>query len=142
MFDDSIVAVTFGVLGFCFLIIVAMVIFMVIINWKMYEKAGRPGWAAMVPVYSQIVLFDIIGYKWYYIFFLMVSCVPVLGQAVVLIFTISYCIKLAKCFGQSTGFGIGLALLNPIFVAIIAFSKDIKYLGQTVNGDIDFNDLF
>ena len=73
---------------------------------------------------------------------LLLGWVPVIGVVALMLFTISYSIKLAKSFGQSTGFGIGLALVNPIFVAIIAFDKDIKYVGQSVNGDIDFNDLF
>ena len=68
--------------------------------------------------------------------------VPIIGPLALLLFTVHYSIKLAKSFGQPVGFGIGLALVNPIFVTIIAFSKDIKYIGPTVNGDIDFNDLF
>ena len=59
-----------------------------------------------------------------------------------MLFVISYSIKLAKSFGQGAGFGIGLWLVNPVFVAIIAFNKDINYVGPSVNGDIDFNDLF
>lgn len=142
MNNSSILGVLFGVFGICFLLIIALVVFAVLINWKMYEKAGKPGWASIVPIYNTIVLFEIIGYKWYYIFFVFAGGIPVLGYVVVLLFNISYSIKLAKSFGQSVGFGIGLAFLNPVFAAIIAFDKDIKYIGPSVNGDIDFNDLF
>lgn len=142
MNSSDVLGVTFGFIGILFIFLLAIVIFMIVVKWKMYEKAGKPGWASIVPVYSTIVLFDIIGYKWYYIFLLFLGGVPVIGGVALMLFTISYNIKLAKSFGQSTGFGIGLALVNPIFVAIIAFDKDIKYVGQSVNGDIDFNDLF
>lgn len=142
MNSSDVLGVTFGFIGILFIFLLAIVIFMIVVKWKMYEKAGKPGWASIVPVYSTIVLFDIIGYKWYYIFLLFLGGVPVIGGVALMLFTISYSIKLAKSFGQSTGFGIGLALVNPIFVAIIAFDKDIKYVGQSVNGDIDFNDLF
>lgn len=108
----------------------------------MFKKAGKPGWASIVPFYNTIVLFEIIGYKWYYIFLLFLGVIPVIGFVAVILFTISYNIKLAKAFGKETGFGIGLWLLNPVFVSIIAFSKDINYVGPVVNGDIDFNDLF
>ena len=108
----------------------------------MYEKANKPGWAAIVPIYNIIVLFEIIGYKWYYIFLTLIGIIPIIGTAAAILFNISYSIKLAKSFGQEVGFGIGLWLLNPIFVSIIAFSKDINYVGPAVNGDIDFNDLF
>lgn len=124
------------------ILMLAIIIFMVIINWKLFVKAGKPGWASIIPVYNIIILFEIIGYKWYYVFILFLGAVPVIGGMVVIVFTISYSIKLAKSFGQSAGFGIGLWLLNPIFTAMIAFSKDIKYIGPSVNGDIDFNDMF
>ena len=142
MNTSDVLGVAFGFIGILFIFLLAIIIFMIVVKWKMYENAGKPGWASIVPVYSTIVLFDIIGYKWYYIFLLLLGGVPVIGGVALMLFTISYSIKLAKSFGQSTGFGIGLALVNPIFVAIIAFDKDIKYVGQSVNGDIDFNDLF
>ena len=135
-----------GLAGFIIvfvLIALAIAAFCVIITWKVFQKANKPGWAALIPIYSQIVLFDIIGFKWYYVLILMgISAIPGIGGLAALFFTIVYCIKLAKSFGQSTGFGIGLALVNPIFMGIIAFNKEIKYNGPVVNGDIDFNDLF
>lgn len=124
------------------LIFLAILVFLIIVYWKLFEKAGKPGWASIIPIYNVIVLFEIIGYKWYYIFLLCLSAIPVVGQIATMLFVISYSIKLAKSFGQSTGFGIGLWLVNPVFCAILAFNKDIKYIGPTVNGDIDFNDLF
>lgn len=131
----------FMFVGFIFLML-AIVIFLIVATWKMYEKANKPGWAAIVPIYNIIVLFEIIGYKWYYIFLTLIGIIPIIGTAAAILFNISYSIKLAKSFGQEVGFGIGLWLLNPIFVSIIAFSKDINYVGPAVNGDIDFNDLF
>lgn len=126
-----------------FLIIgIGLLIVLIVIYWKLFEKAGEAGWKAIIPVYNTIVLYDIIGYKWYYIFVSLLSFIPIVGQVLVLVFMISCNIKLAKCFGQSTAFGIGLWLLNPVFAGIIAFSKNVNYIGKTVNGDIDFNDMF
>ena len=70
------------------------------------------------------------------------SFIPIIGSAIVLLFNITYSIKLSKSFGEETGFGIGLCFLYPIFAAILAFNKNIKYVGPKVNGDIDFNNLF
>lgn len=140
--EGTLMAAILGFIGTFFIVWLALIIFMLIINWKMFEKAGKPGWAAIIPIYNIVVLFEIIGYKWYYVFLLFLGVIPVVGQVALVLFTISYSIKLAKSFGQSVGFGIGLWLVNPIFVAIIAFSKDINYVGPVVNGDIDFNDLF
>ncbi len=124
------------------LIIIAILIFSIISKWKMFVKAGKPGWASIIPIYSTIVMLDIIGYKWYYIFFFLLGAVPYIGQVALILFMVSLNIKLAKSFKQSTAFGIGLWLLNIVFVAIIAFSREINYDGPAVNGDIDFNDLF
>ena len=120
----------------------ALLVFEVIATWKMFEKAGKPGWASIVPVYNVVVLLDIIGYKWYYIFLFLLGGIPFIGHVALILFSISLSIKLAKSYNQSTGFGIGLLLISMVFVPIIAFSKDIKYVGKSVNGDIDFKDLF
>ena len=70
MNSSDVLGVAFGFIGILFIFLLAVAIFMIVVKWKMYEKAGKPGWASIVPVYSTIVLFDIIGYKWYYIFLL------------------------------------------------------------------------
>lgn len=140
--EDSVFEILFGFLATFGVIFLGIYIFLIIINWKMFEKAGKPAWAAIVPFYNFVVMLEIAGYKWYYIFFAFLNMIPVVGSILFVLFSVSYSIKLAKSFGQTTGFGIGLWLVNPIFTAIIAFSKDIKYVGPSVNGDIDFNDLF
>ncbi len=124
------------------IICLSLIIFTIVANWKMFKKAGKPGWASIIPVYNTIILFEIIGYKWYYIFLYFLGMIPFVGYIALTIFTISLNIKLAKSFGLGAGFGIGLWLVNPIFVAIIAFNKNINYVAPSVNGDIDFNDLF
>lgn len=139
---ETLFTMIFGFLAGIWFLILALLIFLLVVNWKMFKKAGKPGWASLVPVYNTIVLLDIIGYKWYYIFFTLLGVIPIIGFVLSLIFMISLNIKLAKSFGQSEAFGIGLWLLKPVFAAIIAFDKSINYVGPTVNGDIDFNDLF
>lgn len=119
-----------------------IIVFEVIALWKLFEKAGKPGWASIIPIYNTIILYEIIGYNWYYIFITFLSGIPLIGGVVVILFNISSNIKLAKSFNQTAGFGIGLAFLSPIFIPILAFSKNINYIGPNVNGDIDFNDLF
>ena len=131
-----------GFFGVIIIIALAIAVFQIIVTWKMFEKAGKPGWAAIIPIYSTYILFQIIGYKWYYLFFFLLGGVPIIGGVALLAFTVHYNIKLAKAFGKEIGFGIGLALIPIVFIAIIAFDKDIKYIGPTVKGDIDFNDLF
>ena len=139
---NDLLGVALGIFSMVIFFLIAFLVFIIIVNWKLFVKAGKPGWASIIPVYNTIVLLDIIGYKWYYIFLFFASVVPVVGYVVVLLFNITYSIKLSKSFGQEVGFGIGLLLLYPIFAAMLAFGKKYKYVGPAVKGDIDFNDLF
>ena len=138
LFAAGISTFVMGILIFISIILA----FIIIVRWKLFTKAGKPGWAAIVPIYGNIVLLDIIGYNWYYVFVSCLSTIPGVGAVAVLLFEISKNIKLAKSFGKEVGFGIGITFLNPIFLAIIAFDSSITYKGKEVNGNIDFNDLF
>ena len=142
MYNTELFASLWAFLASFGIFITLIVVFTIIVRWKMFTKAGKLGWASIVPVYSNIVLLDIIGYNWYYIFVGCLTIVPAVGSLAVLLFEISKNIKLAKSFGKEVGFGIGLTFLNPIFTAIIAFDSSITYKGKEVNGNIDFNDLF
>ena len=89
--------------------------------WKVFVKAGKPGWAAIVPIYNLIVLLQIAGKPlWWFILFL----IPVVN----LIAAILVGIAVAKNFGKSDAFGIGLGLLGPIFYPILGFG-DAQYQG-------------
>ena len=94
----------------------------IIALWMGFEKAGKPGWASIIPIYNAVVLLNIAGFSGWYILLMLVPIVNVF-------FGFYMNIKLAKAFGKSTGFGIGLILLNTIFVAILAFG-DSKYIGN------------
>ena len=85
--------------------------------WKCYEKAGEHGWAAIVPFYSNYVLFKIaMGQGWLF----LVCMVPIIGW----IFALICNYKFAKAYGKSTGFAIGNILLPIVFTPIIGFSKN------------------
>ncbi|HWZ04356.1 MAG TPA: DUF5684 domain-containing protein, partial [Mucilaginibacter sp.] len=75
--------------------------------WKTYQKAGKPGWAAIIPIYNIIVLIEIVGKPvwWFLLFF--VPCVN-------FVFIIWVYNLLSKSFGKSEGFTVGLILLSPI----------------------------
>lgn len=90
--------------------------------WKLYEKAGFAGWVALIPVYNIYVLYYITWGKGVYMFLMFI---PLANFAV----TIITAIKLAKAFGKSGGFAVGLIFLNFIFMLILAFDKNTKYVG-------------
>ncbi len=95
---------------------VAYAIFVFASLWKVFTKAGQPGWAALIPIYNFIVLLKIVGRPiWWIVLFL----VPIVNIVVLFIIYID----LAKSFGKSAGFGVGLILLGFIFLPILAWGS-------------------
>jgi len=89
--------------------------------WKVFVKAGKPGWAVIIPIYNVIVFLQIAGKPaWWFILYL----VPVVNLVIAIIATLAF----AEKFGKGAGFGIGLLLLSFIFVPILGFGS-AKYSG-------------
>jgi Na+/melibiose symporter-like transporter len=87
--------------------------------WKMFEKAGKPGWAAIVPFYNIYVLLLIAGKPaWWLVLYL----IPLVNIIIAIIVTIA----IAKKFGKSGGFVVGLILLPVVFYPILGFG-DARY---------------
>src|SRR5579872_934997 len=108
-------------LFFVFLIELAIIGFYVYAGWKLYEKAGQPGWACIIPIYSTIVMLLFVGKPWWWVLMLFIPGVNI-------VFLIWMMNMLSKSFGKDEGFTVGLVLLGFIFYPILAFG-DAKYLG-------------
>jgi uncharacterized membrane protein len=104
------------------LVWLVVVVAMLAAMWKLYVKAGHPGWAALIPIYNYIVMFRITGRSPWWLLGLFV---PFLNFFV----AIRLVFDLAKAFGRGIGFGFGLLFLFPIFVMILAFG-DAHYVGR------------
>ena len=108
-----------GIASVIMIVYLAILLLAIISMWKIFTKAGEPGWAAIVPIYNVIVLLKIAGKPaWWFILML----IPFVN--IVILFMVS--INLAQNFGKSTGFGVGLVLLGFIFGPILAFG-DSRY---------------
>jgi hypothetical protein len=107
-----------GVLGLIGLLVAVV---MIASLWKIFVKAGKPGWAAIVPIYNLIVLLEVVGKPIWWIVLMLIPCANiVVGIMLVL--------ALAKSFGKETGFAIGMILLPFIFYPMLAFG-DASYRG-------------
>lgn len=103
------------------IVALALLIFCVAVMWKVFCKAGEPGWASLIPLYNLYVMTRITwGRGWLFIF----GFLP-LGNLIFAIFTM---IKLAKVFGKKGGFACGLIFLSIVFLPILAFGK-AEYTG-------------
>ena len=113
---------------FTLIISIAVAVFGIIVMWKLFDKAGKPGWAAIVPFYNLYVYFEITwGNGWLFLL-IFLAIIPIVGSIAVLVIMIITMVKLAKAFGKSGGFAVGLVFLTLIFEAILAFG-DSKYVG-------------
>ena len=101
-----------GILGF--LISLAFVVFMIASLWKVFTKAGQPGWTAIIPIYNVFVLLQIIGKPWWWLIGFLIPFVNFIVMILV-------AVELAKVFGKGIGFAIGLIFLPFIFYPILAF---------------------
>ncbi len=106
--------------------VASLIYFIVIIivlaaTWRIFTKAGKPGWAAIIPIYNVIVLLEISGKPLWWIILLLIPFVN-------LVVLISTYMGLAKAFGQGTGFGCLLIIFAPIMVPVLAFGP-YEYIG-------------
>lgn len=121
----------FEMLGLLMVPILIVSIIVLVSYWILYEKAGKPGWAVLIPIYSTLVLLEIIRKPWWW---LLLMLIPVLN----IIWAIWAINLFVKSYGKNEGFTIGCILLPYVFFPILAFSKDTKYIYSTTN---EFNTI-
>jgi len=101
---------------FFFVFVIALVVLMIGSIWKVFTKAGKPGWACIVPIYNVIVLLEIAGKPLWWIILMIIPLVNI-------VIAILLAIEVAKKFGQSSGFGLGLAFLPFIFYPVLGYGS-------------------
>jgi len=97
----------------------ALAILMIAALWKIFVKAGEPGWAAIVPIYNMIVILTIVGKPLWWIILFLIPFVNLIVAFVVVF-------DLAKAFGKGAGFALGMVFLGPIFYPMLAWG-DAQY---------------
>lgn len=112
----------FAALGIGYIVVMLLLAaFFIACYWKIFTKAGQPGWAAIVPFYNLYVMLQIVGRPGWWIILMLIPCVNI-------VIMILLYLDLARVFGKSSGFAIGLILLSVIFIPILAFG-DAEYVG-------------
>ncbi len=98
-------------IGPLFLVVIAIIEW-----WMLFVKAGKPGWASIVPIYNVYTLIKISGHSGWWLIFMLIPIVNIIAGIIIWI-------DVAKKFGKGVGFGIGLIFLNFIFAGILAFGS-------------------
>ncbi len=117
-----------------FYLIVA--VFLAAAYWKLFTKAGEPGWAILIPIYNIIVLLRIAGKPWWWIFMPLIGIIPIIGWIIATIFNVLVMQGISTNFGKDSAFTVGLVLLPMIFIPILAFGS-AEYLA---NGNVQIVD--
>ena len=119
--DPDVMSVIFGayatIVGFAALIFGILAI---VGMWKVFTKAGEPGWTALIPFVNSYKMFKI---AWGNGRLFLLCLIPIVNIVV----GIMLCIKMARAFGKGTGFAVGLIFLPSIFFIILGFSDAVYY---------------
>lgn len=111
----GLIASIFGLIG------LAVIVLAFAGTWKLFEKAGKPGWASIVPIYNIIVLLEIVGKPLWWIVLFFIPFVNFIAAILIVI-------ALAKSFGKSAGYGVACLFVGFILIPMLGFG-DAKYLG-------------
>jgi ABC-type sulfate transport system permease subunit len=99
----------------------AVLILLIASIWKVFSKAGQPGWAVLIPIYNAYVLCKVAGRPGWWVILLLIPFVN-------FVIAIILCLDVAKAFGKGGGFAVGLLLLPFIFYPILGFGS-AQYTG-------------
>jgi hypothetical protein len=105
------------------IVMLAVILITVVSCWRVFAKAGKPGWASIVPVYNLVVWLQISGKP---VWWIALCFIPFVNMVV----SVLCGFALARNFGRGNAFGLGLVLLPWIFFPVLAFGDDV-YLGTT-----------
>ncbi len=97
------------------LFMVAIFLFLIVGMWKVFEKAGQPGWGIFVPIYSAYLMVKIANRPGIWLLFLFI---PVVNFVVGIIMMVD----IAKNFGKSSMYALGLLLFGFIFFPMLGYS--------------------
>ena len=93
-----------------------VVIFMLASMWRVFEKAGQPGWAAIVPIYNVYIMLLVAGKPGWWLLLMLIPFVNIVIEIMVFV-------GIAEKFGKSGGYAVGLLFLPFIFFPMLGFGS-------------------
>ncbi len=114
-----------GGIGAMIVLVIYLAIIVLVIAgmWKVFTKAGQPGWGVLIPIYNIYLMLQIAGRPWWWLFLFLIPFVS-------LVITLIVSLDIAKAFGKGVLFGLGLFFLSPIFYCILGFGS-AEYQGPS-----------
>lgn len=118
---DSYSSTIAAAMGIYMIVILLIAIFVIVCTWKIFTKAGQPGWASLIPFYNFYVMFEIACGNGLLFLLMLIPAANLVVQIILYV-------KLSQSFGYSAAFAIGLIFLPFIFLPILAFGNS-RYIG-------------
>ena len=118
---DILMTLLAGLITTYLVIVIPIVLIAIVAIWRVFTKAGQPGWAVLIPFYNLYVYSQVVKRPGWWMLLYFASIIPVVGSLAVLFVSIIDNLRLAKLFGKSSGFGVGIILLGVVFLPILAF---------------------
>jgi uncharacterized membrane protein YhaH (DUF805 family) len=116
-------AAAYGIGIGMWIVIVALTVVTIAGMWRTFDKAGKPGWAAIVPIYNMVVLCQVAGKSGWWVLLMFIPLVNIIIWIIV-------SIGVANNFGKGALFGVGLLFLGMFFYPILGFG-DAQYQPRT-----------
>ncbi len=121
MDSERLYDVYMAAMGIYMVVLLIISLIMIVSLWFIFRKAGRPGWASIVPFYNNYVLYDI---TWGQVWMSLLLLIPVANSVIQIITSV----KLCNAFGKGGGFIVGMIFLPVVFYPILAFDSS-AYIG-------------
>ena len=153
-YETGVFAAVMAVIGIVLVFALVIYILQVIGMWKVFKKSGEEGWKAIIPIYNQYTMCKITGVNPWWVLIVVVasgltgalgesdlaSVVSLLSSIISIYFSVLLYVSLARAFGKSDGFAVGLILLNPIFLLILGCGSS-KFIAKKPMHDILFDNI-
>lgn len=116
------------------LFITPIIILIIVAGWRLFTKAGQPGWAVLIPFYNLYVYTQVLRRPKWWILLYLIGTVPFAGPWAMLFVSVIDALRLAKVFRKPPVFGVGILLLGVIFIPVLAFGSaeyDVSGVDET-----------
>ena len=124
--SDGLAGMLAGVGIVTWILLMLVAVLMIVSYWKLFKKAGKPGWAAIVPIYNLWILYEVAGLPGWTA---LLGLIPVVGVLIMFVLNIIVAIKLPPKFGKEGIYSVGLIFLPVVFYPMLAFGK-AEYVGE------------
>ena len=153
-YEAGVFAAVMAVIGIVLVIGLVIYILQVVGMWKVFKKSGEEGWKAIIPIYNTYTMCKITGVNPWWVLIVAIAgglsgafgdsdlntIVSLLCSIVTIYFSVLLNVSLARAFGKTDGFAVGLVLLNPIFLLILGCGSS-QFIAKKPMHDLLFDNI-